>query len=321
MLDSELEKVQSLIDEGQYDEAVAALGSPTEEDAEWHFLRGRTLELTGDHAGAMDRYQQALEVDPHHPAALFHLAYLLDLHGEDEQALTLYERAAAAAHTNVNVLINLAVLYEDHGRYSEALGVLERVLKARPNHTRAKLYRMDVVSSMEMYYDEDQERVRAHHSAMLDVPVTDFELSVRSRNCLQKMNIFTLGDLLRTTEATLMDYKNFGETSLDEIKAMLDQKGLHLGQLHEEPKAVASAPEAPSPPPVQGDPLLLSKPVTELQFSVRSRKCLQRLGIATLGDLASKSEAELLGAKNFGQTSLNEIKQRLEENGLSFRKV
>src|SRR5271166_2622684 len=45
---------------------------------------------------------------------------------------------------------------------------------------------------------------------LLEIPVTDFQLSVRSRNCLRKMNIRTLGDLTRTTEAALLASKNFG---------------------------------------------------------------------------------------------------------------
>ena len=51
------------------------------------------------------------------------------------------------------------------------------------------------------------------------------------------MNIRTLGDLLQTTEQELLSYKNFGETSLNEIKALLAQKGLRLGQAVEDPKA------------------------------------------------------------------------------------
>ena len=44
------------------------------------------------------------------------------------------------------------------------------------------------------------------------------------------MNIRTLGDLLKITEAELMSYKNFGESSLLEIKKMLSQRNLRLGQ-------------------------------------------------------------------------------------------
>ena len=63
-----------------------------------------------------------------------------------------------------------------------------------------------------------QAKRMAKRSAVMDIPVTDFELSVRARNCLKKMNIRTLGDLVRTTEQQLLAYKNFGETSLKELQ-------------------------------------------------------------------------------------------------------
>jgi len=47
--------------------------------------------------------------------------------------------------------------------------------------------------------------------------------------------------------------------------------------------------------------------------------CLQRLGVTTLGELTQRSEAELLAIKNFGQTSLNEIKRQLGAHGLTLR--
>ena len=50
-------------------------------------------------------------------------------------------------------------------------------------------------------------------------------------------------------------------------------------------------------------------------------EALQRLGVSSVGELATRTEAELLGVKNFGQTSLLEIKQRLEELGLGLRKL
>jgi DNA-directed RNA polymerase subunit alpha len=61
--------------------------------------------------------------------------------------------------------------------------------------------------------------------------------------------------------------------------------------------------------------------VADLELSVRSRKALQRLNINSLGELASRTEDELLGCKNFGQTSLNEIKQQLVSFGLGLRKL
>jgi DNA-directed RNA polymerase subunit alpha len=175
----------------------------------------------------------------------------------------------------------------------------------------------DVESARSMYFDDDGLR-DDRRSAVLDIPVTDFELSVRSRNCLKKMNIRILGDLLKVTEAELLGYKNFGETSLNEIKALLAAKGLRLGQALED----KAAPRRSTAPNVSNVPdEVLGKSVADMELSVRSRKALQRLNIVSLADLASRTEAELLGCKNFGQTSLNEIKQQLTTFGMSLRKL
>jgi DNA-directed RNA polymerase subunit alpha len=59
--------------------------------------------------------------------------------------------------------------------------------------------------------------------------------------------------------------------------------------------------------------------VEELNLSVRSYNCLKREGINTVGDLVEKSEAELMDIRNFGQKSIDEVKTKLEELGLSLR--
>lgn len=58
-------------------------------------------------------------------------------------------------------------------------------------------------------------------------------------------------------------------------------------------------------------------PVEQLNLSVRTMNCLRRGGIATVGELASKSEKDLMALRNFGQKSNREIKERLESLGLS----
>jgi DNA-directed RNA polymerase subunit alpha len=104
---------------------------------------------------------------------------------------------------------------------------------------------------------------------------------------------------------------------------LLAQKGLRLGQAAEDGKAgVASAMlRRPSANVGNVAPELLTKSVADMELSVRSRKALQRLNINTLGELASRTEDELLGCKNFGQTSLNEIKQQLTTFGMGLRKL
>src|SRR6202034_2704785 len=107
----------------------------------------------------------------------------------------------------------------DNNHYEEARRCLEAILRTNPNHSRARLYMKDVESARGMYYADDGDLRGDRRNAELDTLITDFELSVHSRNCLKKMNIRTLGDLLRSGEQDLLGYKNFGKTSLDEIKA------------------------------------------------------------------------------------------------------
>jgi DNA-directed RNA polymerase subunit alpha len=59
--------------------------------------------------------------------------------------------------------------------------------------------------------------------------------------------------------------------------------------------------------------------IEELNLTVRSYNCLKREGINTVGDLVQKSEAELMDIRNFGQKSIDEVKSKLEELGLSLR--
>ena len=61
----------------------------------------------------------------------------------------------------------------------------------------------------------------------------------------------------------------------------------------------------------------LNKSVDELELSVRSYNCLKNANIRTIGELVTKSEAEMLKTKNFGRKSLNEIKEILASMGLA----
>ena len=160
---------------------------------------------------------------------------------------------------------------------------------------------------------------RAAPSNVRDMLLNTCKLSVRTRNCLNSMNISTLGRLVNHTESELLGLKYFSKRELKEVKSVLAGKGLHLRQSPEEPPEQA-IPDAL--PPISADELATaySKNVyTDLDLSVRSRKALHRLGITTVGELVTHTEAEILGMKNFGQTSLLEIKQRLAELGLSLR--
>lgn len=249
----------------------------------------------------------------------FKLAYLLDLCGEENEAVALYTEITSVRKPHVNALVNLAVILEDRGEYGRAERLLIQVVETDPNHARARLFMKDVQASKDMKVDSEPSSIGLAN-AVLDTPVTDFELSVRARNCLKKMQIRTLGDLLKITEAELLSYKNFGEQSLVEIKAMLSSKGLRLGQGLEGPAGRPGARKDILEELKQTVPeAILNKPISSLELSVRARKALQLLSISTLGELASRTEAELMGVKNFGATSLHEIRERLAQHGLALR--
>ncbi len=283
-----------------------------------HARKAQELFDKGDKFGAIAELRRSVQADPTNSHAFFRLGYLLDLTGEEEEAIAMYERACETPPAPINALINLAVLLEDRGEFARAERALKQILDTNPNHPRARLFMKDVLASKDMVIEDDQDKDKVKRNAMLDIPVTDFELSVRARTCLKKMNIRTLGDLLRTTEAELLAYKNFGESSLIEIKQMLGTMGLRLGQGVEDAHRQARR-KLLDQLKGSGNEAMLNKGVADLNLSVRARKALQLLNIQTLGDLVSHTEAELMGVKNFGSTSLTEVKDKLAEYGLALR--
>lgn len=60
-------------------------------------------------------------------------------------------------------------------------------------------------------------------------------------------------------------------------------------------------------------------PIEELDLSVRSYNCLKRAAISTVAELTQKTEEEMMKVRNLGKKSLREVKEKLAENGLSFR--
>jgi DNA-directed RNA polymerase subunit alpha len=295
-----------------------ALSGAVEQTAEYLYQRGATVAaISGNPTEVVALFERAVEVDPNHSGALFGLALENDRHGNDHEALKLYERSASRYPAHVGSLLNLGLMYEDREQYEKAQHCYERILDVHPSHPRARLFLKDTQASRDMFYDEEAQRKRDRLSQVLSIPVTDFELSVRSRNCLQKMGISTLGDLTRVTELQLLGSKNFGETSLVEIKEMLTSKGLELGQFADETRTIEPVFDDTS---MSADEIaLLERPIADLNLSVRARKCMVRLGISTIAELVRRTGDDLLECKNFGVTSLNEVREKLTIQGLRLR--
>ncbi len=84
-------------------------------------------------------------------------------------------------------------MYEDRNDFVRAQACYRRVLETAPDHEQAKLNLKDALRAATFFTTKiPKEKTNDWHQ-LLNVPVTDFELSVRSRNCLPKMGIRTLG--------------------------------------------------------------------------------------------------------------------------------
>lgn len=285
--------------------------------AEGRYLQGRLAELEHDNDLAVEHYQAVRALDPTHRTNLFRLGYTAERSGQDEVGLEAYQTLVRMLPIDRNALMNLGVLLEDLGRDQDAAACFDTIARSFPQDRKIRLFLEDAKSAMNMYYDEDMERKEDRLNQILRIPITDFELSVRARNCLNKMNIMTLGDLVRQTEQELLSYKNFGETSLNEIKDILASKGLRLGMAREE--AVQSIEQNRRKYATGENSEVMNKPVTDLELSIRARRTVEALGCLTVGDVIQHSEEELLGMPNFGVTSLQELKAKLGEMGLKLK--
>jgi DNA-directed RNA polymerase subunit alpha len=312
---------------GDLKEAKAILAKVEEASrhtAEYHFQVAMVALAEGDRAKAVQHLEKAVQEDQTHTGALFQLGYINDLAGNDEEAIRLYEACLRHPPLHLGAVNNLGVLYEDNERYDKAAECYNRILRANPSdelvRERARMYLKDAQASTTQFYHAEEDQTQASFRQVMDIPVTDFELSVRSRNCLKKMNIKTLGDLTRVTESQLLASKNFGETSLAELREIMASKGLRIGQSLE--RGAAYEPRSPRSHHhslTAEEQAVMNKPVMDLNLSVRARKCMNKLNISTVGELCSKTADELLEAKNFGMTSLNEVREKLAALGLKLR--
>jgi DNA-directed RNA polymerase subunit alpha len=133
----------------------------------------------------------------------------------------------------------------------------------------------------------DVEPTRVEQSTEYDRLVIDIETdgSISPRDALA-----SAGDTLRSLVSLVADMSD-------------EPQGLELGEL-----AVTSA----------GSPDL-DLPIEDLDLSERPRNCLKRAQVNTIGELLLKTEDDLLAVTNFGQKSLDEVIQKLDERGLSLR--
>ena len=90
----------------------------------------------------------------------------------------------------------------------------------------------DELKFQSIIFDKEEEKEVSERDVMLNklsLKINEIELSVRSTNCLVQANIDTIAELVVMMESEMLRFRNFGKKSLNEIKAKLDELGLHLG--------------------------------------------------------------------------------------------
>lgn len=136
--------------------------------------------------------------------------------------------------------------------------------------------------------DLEDERLRR----LLDTPVEELELSVRSSNCLRNENIRTIGDLTRRTEEEIAKTRNFGRKSLDEIKKRLEERGLQLGM--SDYSAVRQRLASGESVGSAQDEVIDDETVSSTEAGVRSTEAAVETAVAGSGDAPMDAQVSAL---------------------------
>ena len=111
----------------------------------------------------------------------------------------------------------------------------DATITAKEAVTRAAnilLQQLEIFTEFDESYVEPEPEIdeaKLRRNRYLAKPVSELELSVRASNCLETANIKTIRELVTKEEKDMLEYKNFGRTSLNEIKEQLANMGLALG--------------------------------------------------------------------------------------------
>src|SRR5436189_344305 len=223
----------------------------------------------------------------------------LKLHGDDPKTVYL-KGTLPGVYTSANIEHDADIEILDKNIYIGSVsegGVLQ--IEMRVQNGRGYV-------SADRNFDEDL--------GIGYIPVDSVHSPVRKVNYW--VEAARLGQVTDYDKLTIEIWTNGSITSQDSLglaaKLIKDHMQIFI-QFEEKPEPVEE------PAEVRHDAVAehLNKSVDELELSVRSYNCLKNANIRTIGELVTKSEAEMLKTKNFGRKSLNEIKEILQSMGLA----
>ena len=199
------------------DKVIATLTEDVKFEMEMVVESGRGYMPAAERLAAADRYEQ--EVGRIMLDAVYSPVTRVRYITEDTRVgqKTNYDRLILEVWTNGAITPDMAMV--------EAAKILRKHINPFVQYSEMGT---ETVSG-EVTVDQPQPKVGEEMQAKLNMPIQELELSVRANNCLESVKVETVRQLVKMTEAELLEVRSFGKTSLREVKRKLVDIGLSLG--------------------------------------------------------------------------------------------
>ncbi len=200
------------------DLVIATLTEDVAFEMEMVVDKGRGYSPAAERIAASDRFDQKLgmiEID-----AIYSPVVRVRYKTEDTRVgqRTNYDRLVLEIWTDGTVTPDMALV--------EASKILRKYINPFVQYSEVG---PETVETEVVEAEAEEEAIDQELLAKLEMSLEQFDLTVRSNNCLESMNIRSVGELVRLTEADLLKIRSFGKTSLREIRRKLADMGLSLG--------------------------------------------------------------------------------------------
>jgi DNA-directed RNA polymerase subunit alpha len=279
---------------GRVEEAIPLFEAARASREKSHLL-GLSYLDTGKLEPAVAQLKEALEADASDAGAAAALAEAHTRAGDYEADEKLLERFLKKNADDAELLYVQGLTLDFQGYHDEAVQKYERALEKEPGHPKS-LFRLAYLYDLA---GEDDRALELYEQLRRQRPIhvnTMINLGIfyEDRNEFDKA-----ADCFRSV---LEYFPNHNRARL-----YLRDAEASLSMFYDEEAARREARMAQ----------VLGLPLADVTFSQRVRNALQKLGLATLGDLVQRTEEELLEIPNFGKTSLREVKEFLTSKGLN----
>jgi DNA-directed RNA polymerase subunit alpha len=279
---------------GRVEEAIP-LFEQARASREKSYLLGLSYLDVGKAEPALAQLKEALDADPSDATAAAAMAEAHTRMGDFEAAEKVLDRHLKKNPDHAELLYAQGLTLDFQGYHDEAVEKYERALEKEPGHPRS-LFRLAYLYDLA---GEDDRALELYEQLRRQRPIhvnTMINLGIfyEDRNEFEKA-----ADCFR---AVLEYFPNHPRARL-----YLRDAEASLSMFYDEEAARREARMAQ----------VLGLPLADVTFSQRVRNALQKLGLATLGDLVQRTEEELLEIPNFGKTSLREVKEFLTSKGLN----